>query len=173
MISCSLQKARLARIRISKAGSSNAFLHSKRNGLFNEALEFTVRPASELLQFFTCVSSYFSPGLPNHIWHVYICHFFWTNNAESLISASPWKNSSEDLAEALTQSLDAALACPSINYQFLELSIPSGQLTVVSFAKQHFWCEHFWAQLPSWGTGFRQCSRKCKHNWRMFLASPK
>ncbi|XP_071398599.1 A-type voltage-gated potassium channel KCND3 [Centroberyx affinis] len=33
------KKARLARIRISKAGSSNAFLHSKRNGLFNEALD--------------------------------------------------------------------------------------------------------------------------------------
>lgn len=47
MVSCSLQKARLARIRISKTGSSNAFLHSKRNGLFNEALEFTVRPASK------------------------------------------------------------------------------------------------------------------------------
>ncbi|XP_038579100.1 potassium voltage-gated channel subfamily D member 3 isoform X2 [Micropterus salmoides] len=36
-----VQKARLARIRISKTGSSNAFLHSKRNGLFNDALEFT------------------------------------------------------------------------------------------------------------------------------------
>ncbi|XP_075901968.1 A-type voltage-gated potassium channel KCND3 isoform X2 [Nelusetta ayraudi] len=36
-----MQKARLARIRISKTGSSTAFLHSKRNGLFNEALEFT------------------------------------------------------------------------------------------------------------------------------------
>ncbi|KAM4609872.1 A-type voltage-gated potassium channel KCND3 [Polymixia lowei] len=35
------KKARLARIRISKTGSSNAFLHSKRNGLFNEALELT------------------------------------------------------------------------------------------------------------------------------------
>ncbi|XP_044066877.1 potassium voltage-gated channel subfamily D member 3 isoform X4 [Siniperca chuatsi] len=35
------KKARLARIRISKTGNSNAFLHSKRNGLFNEALEFT------------------------------------------------------------------------------------------------------------------------------------
>ncbi|TNN35659.1 Potassium voltage-gated channel subfamily D member 2 [Liparis tanakae] len=40
-----LQKARLARIRISKQGSSNAFLDSKKNGLFNEALEFTVSPA--------------------------------------------------------------------------------------------------------------------------------
>ncbi|TDH10498.1 hypothetical protein EPR50_G00075640 [Perca flavescens] len=39
-----VQKARLARIRISKEGSSNAFLHSKRNGLFNEALEFTQLP---------------------------------------------------------------------------------------------------------------------------------
>ncbi|XP_034447789.1 potassium voltage-gated channel subfamily D member 3 isoform X2 [Hippoglossus hippoglossus] len=36
-----MQKARLARIRISKEGSSNAFLHSKRNGLFNEVLELT------------------------------------------------------------------------------------------------------------------------------------
>uniref|UniRef100_A0A7N8YB39 A-type voltage-gated potassium channel KCND1 n=1 Tax=Mastacembelus armatus TaxID=205130 RepID=A0A7N8YB39_9TELE len=36
-----VQKARLARIRISKTGSSSAFLHSKRNGLFNEALELT------------------------------------------------------------------------------------------------------------------------------------
>ncbi|XP_029292069.1 potassium voltage-gated channel subfamily D member 3-like isoform X2 [Cottoperca gobio] len=36
-----VQKARLARIRIAKTGTSNAFLHSKRNGLFNEALEFT------------------------------------------------------------------------------------------------------------------------------------
>uniref|UniRef100_A0A3Q1B5T0 BTB domain-containing protein n=1 Tax=Amphiprion ocellaris TaxID=80972 RepID=A0A3Q1B5T0_AMPOC len=35
------KKARLARIRISKTGSSSAFLHSKRNGLFNEALELT------------------------------------------------------------------------------------------------------------------------------------
>ncbi|XP_015197846.1 A-type voltage-gated potassium channel KCND3 isoform X1 [Lepisosteus oculatus] len=34
-----VQKARLARIRVAKAGSSNAFLHSKRNGLLNEALE--------------------------------------------------------------------------------------------------------------------------------------
>uniref|UniRef100_W5MWC8 Potassium voltage-gated channel, Shal-related subfamily, member 3 n=1 Tax=Lepisosteus oculatus TaxID=7918 RepID=W5MWC8_LEPOC len=33
------KKARLARIRVAKAGSSNAFLHSKRNGLLNEALE--------------------------------------------------------------------------------------------------------------------------------------
>ncbi|XP_040048175.1 A-type voltage-gated potassium channel KCND3 isoform X2 [Gasterosteus aculeatus] len=36
-----MQKARLARIRISKQGTSNAFLHSKRNGLFSEAPEFT------------------------------------------------------------------------------------------------------------------------------------
>ncbi|XP_036388228.1 potassium voltage-gated channel subfamily D member 3-like isoform X2 [Megalops cyprinoides] len=35
------KKARLARIRIAKTGSSNAFLHSKRNGLFNELLELT------------------------------------------------------------------------------------------------------------------------------------
>ncbi|KAI4824156.1 hypothetical protein KUCAC02_012694, partial [Chaenocephalus aceratus] len=39
-----LEKARLARIRIAKTGTSNAFLHSKRNGLFNEALEFTQLP---------------------------------------------------------------------------------------------------------------------------------
>ncbi|KAM6924641.1 A-type voltage-gated potassium channel KCND3 isoform 1-T2 [Xenentodon cancila] len=39
-----VQKARLARIRISKTGSSNAFLHSKRNGMFNEALELTQLP---------------------------------------------------------------------------------------------------------------------------------
>lgn len=39
----SLQKARLARMRISKTGSSNAFLHSKRNGMLNQALELTVR----------------------------------------------------------------------------------------------------------------------------------
>ncbi|XP_018597660.2 potassium voltage-gated channel subfamily D member 3-like [Scleropages formosus] len=36
-----VQKARLARIRISKTGTSNAFLHSKRNGLLNEALDLT------------------------------------------------------------------------------------------------------------------------------------
>ncbi|CAL8276567.1 unnamed protein product [Boreogadus saida] len=36
-----LQKARLARIRISKTGSSSGFLHSKRNGLFNDPLELT------------------------------------------------------------------------------------------------------------------------------------
>ncbi|XP_034392929.1 potassium voltage-gated channel subfamily D member 3-like [Cyclopterus lumpus] len=35
------KKARLARIRIAKQGTSNAFLDSKKNGLFNEALEFT------------------------------------------------------------------------------------------------------------------------------------
>nr|XP_020636280.1 potassium voltage-gated channel subfamily D member 3 isoform X3 [Pogona vitticeps] len=36
-----LKKARLARIRVAKTGSSNAYLHSKRNGLLNEALELT------------------------------------------------------------------------------------------------------------------------------------
>ncbi|XP_030223786.1 A-type voltage-gated potassium channel KCND3 isoform X2 [Gadus morhua] len=36
-----MQKARLARIRISKTGSSSGFLHSKRNGLFNDPLELT------------------------------------------------------------------------------------------------------------------------------------
>ncbi|XP_056092587.1 potassium voltage-gated channel subfamily D member 3 [Rhinichthys klamathensis goyatoka] len=38
-----VQKARLARMRISKAGSSTAFLHSKRNGL-NQSLELTQLP---------------------------------------------------------------------------------------------------------------------------------
>ncbi|XP_071332504.1 A-type voltage-gated potassium channel KCND3 isoform X2 [Trachinotus anak] len=42
------KKARLARIRISKTGSSSAFLHSKRNGLFNEALELTGRVVLEV-----------------------------------------------------------------------------------------------------------------------------
>uniref|UniRef100_A0A3Q3BVD8 Potassium voltage-gated channel subfamily D member 3 n=1 Tax=Haplochromis burtoni TaxID=8153 RepID=A0A3Q3BVD8_HAPBU len=36
-------KARLARIRIAKSGSANAFLQSKRNGLLNELLELTIR----------------------------------------------------------------------------------------------------------------------------------
>lgn len=53
-----LQKARLARIRISKTGSSSAFIHSKRNGLFNEALEFTVRPTPEPRHLYLCI--YFS-----------------------------------------------------------------------------------------------------------------
>ncbi|XP_041815533.1 potassium voltage-gated channel subfamily D member 3-like [Chelmon rostratus] len=35
------KKARLARIRISKSGSANAFIQSKRNGLLNELLELT------------------------------------------------------------------------------------------------------------------------------------
>ncbi|XP_039653397.1 potassium voltage-gated channel subfamily D member 3-like [Perca fluviatilis] len=35
------KKARLARIRISKSGSTNTFLHNKRNGLLNEMLELT------------------------------------------------------------------------------------------------------------------------------------
>ncbi|XP_048065984.1 potassium voltage-gated channel subfamily D member 3 [Chanodichthys erythropterus] len=38
-----VQKARLARMRISKGGSSSAFLHSKRNGL-NQSLELTQLP---------------------------------------------------------------------------------------------------------------------------------
>uniref|UniRef100_A0A3B5M2W1 Potassium voltage-gated channel subfamily D member 3 n=1 Tax=Xiphophorus couchianus TaxID=32473 RepID=A0A3B5M2W1_9TELE len=37
------KKARLARIRIAKSGSANAFLQSKHNGLLNELLELTVR----------------------------------------------------------------------------------------------------------------------------------
>ncbi|XP_061076334.1 potassium voltage-gated channel subfamily D member 3-like [Conger conger] len=39
-----VQKARLARIRITKAGSANAFLHSKRNGLLNELALLTQIP---------------------------------------------------------------------------------------------------------------------------------
>ncbi|XP_005987703.1 potassium voltage-gated channel subfamily D member 3 isoform X2 [Latimeria chalumnae] len=35
------KKARLARIRVAKTGSSHAYLHNKRNGLLNEALELT------------------------------------------------------------------------------------------------------------------------------------
>lgn len=41
------QKARLARIRISKSSSANAFIQSKRNGLLNELLELTVRETSD------------------------------------------------------------------------------------------------------------------------------
>ncbi|GLD64112.1 potassium voltage-gated channel subfamily D member 3-like isoform X3 [Lates japonicus] len=36
------KKARLARIRVAKSGSANAFLQSKRNRLLNELLELTV-----------------------------------------------------------------------------------------------------------------------------------
>lgn len=43
------QKARLARIRIAKSGSANAFLQSKRNGLLNELLELTVSATSDPL----------------------------------------------------------------------------------------------------------------------------
>uniref|UniRef100_A0A3Q3LJA5 Potassium voltage-gated channel subfamily D member 3 n=1 Tax=Mastacembelus armatus TaxID=205130 RepID=A0A3Q3LJA5_9TELE len=43
------KKARLARIRIAKSGSANAFLLSKRNGLLNELLELTVRKTSDPL----------------------------------------------------------------------------------------------------------------------------
>lgn len=43
------QKARLARIRISKSSSTNAFIQSKRNGLLNELLELTVRKTSDPL----------------------------------------------------------------------------------------------------------------------------
>ncbi|XP_022525987.2 potassium voltage-gated channel subfamily D member 3 isoform X1 [Astyanax mexicanus] len=39
-----MQKARLTRMRISKTGSSNAFLHSKRNGMPNQALELPQLP---------------------------------------------------------------------------------------------------------------------------------
>uniref|UniRef100_A0A8C8SKJ5 Potassium voltage-gated channel subfamily D member 3 n=1 Tax=Pelusios castaneus TaxID=367368 RepID=A0A8C8SKJ5_9SAUR len=35
------KKARLARIRVAKTGNSSAYLHSKRNGLLNEALDLT------------------------------------------------------------------------------------------------------------------------------------
>ncbi|XP_005740146.1 potassium voltage-gated channel subfamily D member 3-like [Pundamilia nyererei] len=41
------KKARLARIRIAKSGSANAFLQSKRNGLLNELLELTGREGDE------------------------------------------------------------------------------------------------------------------------------
>ncbi len=44
------QKARLARIRISKSGSANAFIHSKRNGLLNELLELPVRKTFDALK---------------------------------------------------------------------------------------------------------------------------
>ncbi|CAD7693217.1 unnamed protein product [Nyctereutes procyonoides] len=40
-------KARLARIRVAKTGSSNAYLHSKRNGLLTEALELMGTPEEE------------------------------------------------------------------------------------------------------------------------------
>uniref|UniRef100_A0AAV2LYY4 Potassium channel voltage dependent Kv4 C-terminal domain-containing protein n=1 Tax=Knipowitschia caucasica TaxID=637954 RepID=A0AAV2LYY4_KNICA len=39
-----VQKARLARIRLTKTGSSGPFVHGKGNGLFNEALELTHIP---------------------------------------------------------------------------------------------------------------------------------
>ncbi|EFB15080.1 hypothetical protein PANDA_006736, partial [Ailuropoda melanoleuca] len=41
------KKARLARIRVAKTGSSNAYLHSKRNGLLTEALELMGTPEEE------------------------------------------------------------------------------------------------------------------------------
>ncbi|KAM9408096.1 A-type voltage-gated potassium channel KCND3-like [Pholidichthys leucotaenia] len=41
------KKARLARIRIAKSGSANAFLQSKRNGLLNELLELTGKEEDE------------------------------------------------------------------------------------------------------------------------------
>ncbi|XP_056591454.1 potassium voltage-gated channel subfamily D member 3-like [Triplophysa dalaica] len=43
-----VQKARLSRIRIAKLGSSNAYLQSKRNGLFNELLYLTGSEGEEL-----------------------------------------------------------------------------------------------------------------------------
>ncbi|KAI7795327.1 putative potassium voltage-gated channel subfamily D member 3-like, partial [Triplophysa rosa] len=42
------KKARLSRIRIAKMGSSNAYLQSKRNGLFNELLYLTGSEGEEL-----------------------------------------------------------------------------------------------------------------------------
>jgi len=62
----SSQKARLARIRVAKTGSSNAYLHSKRNGLLNEALELTVStetisPSTEFEKFPVLTPL---PGLP-------------------------------------------------------------------------------------------------------------
>ncbi|XP_060899265.1 potassium voltage-gated channel subfamily D member 3-like isoform X2 [Labrus mixtus] len=44
------KKARLARIRISKSGSANAFIHNKRNGLLNELLELTDKEEEEQKQ---------------------------------------------------------------------------------------------------------------------------
>ncbi|XP_072281735.1 A-type voltage-gated potassium channel KCND3 isoform X1 [Pyxicephalus adspersus] len=41
------KKARLARIRVAKTGSSSAYLHSKRNGLLNEALDLGGSTAEE------------------------------------------------------------------------------------------------------------------------------
>ncbi|XP_073325043.1 A-type voltage-gated potassium channel KCND3-like [Pagrus major] len=41
------KKARLARIRISKSSSANAFIQSKRNGLLNELLELTAKEEDE------------------------------------------------------------------------------------------------------------------------------
>ncbi|XP_034549936.1 potassium voltage-gated channel subfamily D member 3-like [Notolabrus celidotus] len=41
------KKARLARIRISKSGSANAFMQSKRNGMLNELLELTDKDQDE------------------------------------------------------------------------------------------------------------------------------
>ncbi|XP_055041170.1 A-type voltage-gated potassium channel KCND3 isoform X3 [Misgurnus anguillicaudatus] len=43
-----VQKARLARIRIAKMGSSNAYLQSKRNGLINQLLDLTGSEGEEL-----------------------------------------------------------------------------------------------------------------------------
>lgn len=61
------QKARLARIRVAKTGSSNAYLHSKRNGLLNEALELTVS-ADKTPPSVSLGSSLLPPvpGLPPH-----------------------------------------------------------------------------------------------------------
>ncbi|XP_018415267.1 PREDICTED: potassium voltage-gated channel subfamily D member 3 isoform X2 [Nanorana parkeri] len=41
------KKARLARIKVAKTGSSSAYMHSKRNGLLNEALELGCSTADE------------------------------------------------------------------------------------------------------------------------------
>jgi len=43
----SLQKARLAKMRLAKPSSASSFLQGKRNGLFNDPLELTVRPQSQ------------------------------------------------------------------------------------------------------------------------------
>ncbi|XP_068451076.1 A-type voltage-gated potassium channel KCND3-like isoform X1 [Clinocottus analis] len=45
-----VKKARLARIRISKCGTTNNFLHNKRNGLLNELLELTTSTNCLLFQ---------------------------------------------------------------------------------------------------------------------------
>uniref|UniRef100_A0A7N6BDH9 BTB domain-containing protein n=1 Tax=Anabas testudineus TaxID=64144 RepID=A0A7N6BDH9_ANATE len=63
-----VKKARLARIRIAKSGSANAFLQSKRNGLLNELLELTVRNTTKwaFLLFYLPFPSLLTHSLPVH-----------------------------------------------------------------------------------------------------------